>query len=256
MSTTSPADSLVELAARKQLPHHQYTDPATVRWITANRPDFPDDPPPPTLRPSSQELVACAAIPSEWLAEARCHDSLHGVRHAMRTAALAALLAEAAGLSSNDTATLILAAAVHDCRRVHDKDDPGHGARAAIWLTANADDVWSHFGLSATPSRIAAAGTAMRLHDLPYEHFSPDDRSDHARAKAISDLLKAADALDRYRLPKLTWWPDPDRVRSNAFAGLRATAFELVVHSEAAWLAGASSADAVLAGLAQLELIG
>ncbi|RKT04592.1 hypothetical protein BX286_2552 [Streptomyces sp. 3211.6] len=255
MSTTSPAGRLVELAARKQLPHHQYTDPATVRWITVNRPDFPDGPPPPTLRPHPQGLVTRAAIPGDWLAEAKCHDSLHGVRHAMRTAALAALLAEARGLSDNDTATLVLAAAVHDCRRLHDKDDRGHGARAAIWLTGNADTVWSHFGLTPTPSRIAAAGTAVRLHDVPYEHFSPDDHTDHRRAETISDLLKAADALDRYRLPKLTWWPDPAQVRCEAFDDLRATAFELVIRSESAWLAGASSADAVFTGLAQLELI-
>lgn len=194
MSTTLPADSLVELAARKQLPHHQYTDPATVRWIAANRPELPDGPPPPILRPSSRQLVARAALPADWLAEARCHDSLHGIRHAVRTAAMAALLAEAIGLGEEETATLVLAAAVHDCRRLHDKDDTGHGARAAIWLTENAGDVWDRFGLTPTPSRVTAAGTAVRLHDLPYEHFSPDDRADHARTRTITDLLKAADA--------------------------------------------------------------
>ncbi|MFD3661953.1 hypothetical protein ACFWVF_15350 [Streptomyces sp. NPDC058659] len=255
MSTTLPADSLVELAARKQLPHHQYTDLATVRWIAANRPDLPDGPPPPTLRPSSRQLVTRAALPASWLAEARCHDSLHGIRHAVRTAAMAALLAEAGGLGEEDTATLVLAAAVHDCRRLHDKDDTGHGARAAIWLTDNAGVVWDHFGLTPTLSRVTAAGTAVRLHDLPYENFSPDDHADHARARTITDLLKAADALDRYRLPKLTWWPDPARVRSEAFAGLRTTAFELVVRSESEWLAGADSAEAVLSSLASMELI-
>ncbi|MFK0221602.1 hypothetical protein ACIQWN_25845 [Streptomyces vinaceus] len=255
MSTTSPADSLVELAARKQLPHHQYTDPATVRWIAANRPVLTDGPPP-RLRATSQRLLSRSTIPSGWLAEERCLDSLHGIRHSMRTAALAALLAEAAGLSEDDTATLVLAAAVHDCRRLHDKDDRGHGARAAIWLTDNADTVWSHFGLVATPSRIMAAATAVRLHDLPYDAFSEDDQADHARAEAVCDLLKAADALDRYRLPKLRWWPDPAQVRSEAFSGLRTTAFELVVRSETAWLAGATSAEAVLAGLEQLELTG
>ncbi|MFI1938201.1 hypothetical protein ACH44C_13605 [Streptomyces purpureus] len=255
MSTTSPADSLVELAARKQLPHHQYTDPATVRWITANRPVLSDGPPP-RLRATSQRLLSRSAIPAGWLAEEKCLDSLHGIRHAMRTAALAALLAESAGLSEDDTATLVLAAAVHDCQRLHDKDDRGHGARAAIWLTDNADTVWSHFGLVATPSRIAAAATAVRLHDLPYDAFSKDDQADHARAEAVCDLLKAADALDRYRLPKLSWWPDPAQVRSEAFNGLRTIAFELVVRSETAWLAGATSSEAVLAGLEQLELTG
>ncbi|MFD6915374.1 hypothetical protein [Streptomyces virginiae] len=255
MSTTSPADSLVELAARKQLPHHQYTDPATVRWITVNRPVLSDGPPP-RLRATSQRLLSRSAIPAGWLAEEKCLDSLHGIRHAMRTAALAALLAESAGLSEDDTATLVLAAAVHDCRRLHDKDDRGHGARAAIWLTDQADIVWNHFGPVATPSRIATAATAVRLHDVPYDAFSEDDQADHARAEVICDLLKAADALDRYRLPKLSWWPDPVQVRSDAFNALRTTAFELVIRSETAWLAGASSAEAVLVGLADMGLTG
>ncbi|MER5971803.1 hypothetical protein ABT112_19075 [Streptomyces sp. NPDC002055] len=253
MSTNSPTDSLVELAARKQLPHHQYTDLATVRWITANRPALSDGPPP-RLRATSQRLLSRSAIPVGWLATEKCLDSLHGIRHGMRTAALAALLAEAAGLSDDDATTLILAATVHDCRRLHDKDDPGHGARGAIWLADNAETVWSHFGLVATPSRIATAATAVRLHDLPYGAFSEDDQADHARAEIICDLLRAADALDRYRLPKLSWWPDPAQVRSDAFSGLRTTAFELVVRSETAWLAGAGSAEAVLTGLSQLEL--
>ncbi|BAU83538.1 hypothetical protein SLA_2615 [Streptomyces laurentii] len=256
MNTTSSIHNLVELAARKRLPHHQYTDRATVRWIAAHRPDFPEGPPPPVLRPVSRQLLAHAAIPGDWLAEVRCHDSLHGIRHAVRTAVLAALLAEATGLGDDDIATLIVAAAVHDCRRLHDKDDSGHGARAAIWLTDNADAVWHHFGITATPSQITAAGTAVRLHDLPYERFSPDDHADHACAETITDLLKAADALDRYRLPKLTWWPDPTRVRSAAFTQMRATAFELVVRSESAWLAGAGSADSVSSTLTTMELTG
>ncbi len=91
MSTTPPADSLVELAARKQLPHHQFTDHATVRWIEANRPDFPKVPAY-ELPAASQRLLYRSAIPVLWMAEPRLADSLHGVRHAMRTATLAALL--------------------------------------------------------------------------------------------------------------------------------------------------------------------
>lgn len=254
MSTPRPHDSLVELAARKQLPHHQYTDHATVRWIESNRPEFSDDSPL-RLRPTSQRLLYRSALPADWLAEAMLTDSLHGIRHGMRTAAMAALLAEANSLGEDDTATLILAAAVHDCRRLHDKDDPGHGSRAALWLTDNANIVWDHFHLSATPRRIDQAATAVRLHDLPYAGFTTDDRADHARAEQISDLLKAADALDRYRLPKLSWWPDSAHVRTGVFDQLRATAFDLVVRSESAHLAGLGSADAVFKALEQGELI-
>lgn len=254
MSTTPPADSLVELAARKQLPHHQYTDHATVHWIEANRPEF-SEASPPRLRPTSQRLLHRSAIPAGWLAESKLIDSLHGIRHGMRTAAMAALLAETTRLGEDDTATLILAASVHDCRRFHDKDDQGHGIRAALWLTDNANTVWGHFHLTATPRRIDQAATAVRLHAMPYAAFTLDDQADHVRAKQISDLLKAADALDRYRLPKLSWWPDSTHVRVRSFDQMRAIAFDLVLWSEAAHLAGVDSADSVFKALEQRGLI-
>lgn len=253
MSTTPTTTSLIDLADRRQLPHHQYMDPDTVEWIRANRPDLGAAWSLP-LRPPSKHLLSRSALPAMWLAEPRLHASIHGVRHGMRTAALAALLAEIHELDETDTATVVLAAAVHDCQRLHDKDDQGHGARAAIWLAANADTVWTHFGLVATPRKIIQAATAIRLHDLPYDAFGSDDRADYSRAELICDLVKAADALDRYRLPKLGWWPDARHVREPAFEQLRAVAFDLVVVSETAHLDGASSAEAVLYALAEKGL--
>ncbi|WP_329177526.1 hypothetical protein [Streptomyces sp. NBC_01477] len=249
--------SLVELAALKRLPRHQYTDRATVRWIVANRPDFTDRPAlRPPLRPASLRLLARSAVPAGWWAEARTAESLHGTRHAMRTAALAAMLAERTGLGEDETADLVLAAAVHDCRRLHDQDDRGHGRRAAAWLTERADQVWAHFHLTAAPHRVVRAATAIRLHDVPYSAFTSGDTADHARAARVCDLLKAADALDRYRLPKLSWWPDPAhvRIRPDVFDRLRATAFDLVVRSETARLAGCDSGHAVLRALEPLDL--
>jgi hypothetical protein len=253
-STTRQAGSLVDLAAREQLPLHQYTDRATVRWIVANRPDLPDTPVP-LLPSSSQELLRLAGVPTAWWLKEKVADSLHGVRHAMRTAAIAALLADRVGLPASETADLILAAAVHDCRRLHDKGDRGHGARAAAWLTENADTVWPHFGLSPTALLTDRAATAVRLHDVPYTAFSRDDLADHDRAAHLCDLLKAADALDRYRLPKVNWWPDGAQVRVAAFDRFRSTAFDLVVWSEQAHLDGLGSAEAVLHALRKRGLL-
>ncbi|WP_326812479.1 hypothetical protein OIE62_06615 [Streptomyces scopuliridis] len=254
MSTTPSTASLIDLAARGQLPLHQHMDQATMEWISDNRPDLPQATQP-TLRPLSQGLLTRSGLPTLWLADPRLYTSLHGVRHAMRTAALAAVLAEANGLDDADTTTVILAAAVHDCQRRNDKDDRGHGARAAIWLAANADTVWGHFGLTATPRRIVQAATSIRLHDVPYEAFTADDRTDHARAARITDVLKAADALDRYRLPKLKWWPDARYVREPAFDQLRGLSFDLVLVSERAYLAGASGTAAVRYALAEKGLV-
>ncbi|MEU6014903.1 hypothetical protein ABZ826_12890 [Streptomyces sp. NPDC047515] len=254
MSTTPLTASLIDLAARRQLPLHQHMDHATVAWISDNRPDVPPTPIP-VLRPQSKLLLAHGGLPTRWWADPRLYTSLHGVRHAMRTAALAAVLAEANGLDDADAATAILAAAVHDCQRRHDQDDRGHGARAAIWLAANADTVWGHFGLAATPRRIVQAATAVRLHDIPYEEFAADDTADHARVERITDLVKAADALDRYRLPKLKWWPDSRHVHEPAFDQLRGPAFDLVLVSERAYLAGASGPAAVRYALAEKGLV-
>ncbi|MDI3422909.1 hypothetical protein [Streptomyces luteolus] len=253
MSTTPLTASLIDLAARGQLPLHQHMDHATLTWIHDSRPDLPPTPAA-VLRPESKELLAHGGLPTQWWADPRLYTSLHGVRHAMRTAALVAVLAEANGLDDSDTATAILAAAVHDCQRRNDQDDRGHGARAAIWLAANADTVWGHFGLTATPRRIVQAATAVRLHDVPYEAFTADDKTDHARAEHITDLVKAADALDRYRLPKLKWRPDARYVREPAFDQLRGLAFDLVLISERAYLAGASGTAAVRYALAEKGL--
>ncbi|MFI8437098.1 hypothetical protein ACIGJO_25845 [Streptomyces sp. NPDC079020] len=254
MSTTPLTASLIDLAARGQLPLHQHMDHATVAWISDHRPNLPPTPAP-VLRPQSKKLLVHGGMPTRWWADPRLYTSLHGVRHAMRTAALAAVLAEANGLDDADATTAILAAAVHDCQRRNDQEDRRHGARAAVWLAANADTVWGHFGLAAAPRRIVQAATAVRLHDLPYEEFAADDKADHALAERITDVVKAADALDRYRLPKLKWWPDSEYVREPAFDQLRGLAFDLVLVSERAYLAGASGPAAVRHALAEKGLV-
>ncbi|MDT0422683.1 hypothetical protein [Streptomyces evansiae] len=254
MSTTPPSASLIHLAAQRRLPPHQYMDRVTVDWIGDNRPSFPSSRTP-ALRARSRDLLTHLALPPQWWADRRLYTSLHGVRHALRTATFAAVLAETNGLDDADVATATLAAAVHDCRRHHDRADPGHGARAAVWLAANADTVWNHVGLTAAPRLSVRAATAIRLHDIPYEAFTKDDVTDHARTGPIADVLKAADALDRYRLPKLKWWPDTRYVHEPAFDSLRELAFDLVLISEQAHLTGADGSAAVRYALAEKGLV-
>jgi hypothetical protein len=245
---------LVELAARQQLPRHQYMDRATVGWIAANRPELREIAVTP-LPETSQRLLHRAAAPAEWWLEPQVAGSVHGVRHGLRTAALAAVLAHDAGMDEAETGDLVIAAAVHDCRRVHDQDDRGHGARAASWLAHNAATVWPHFGLAPATTRTTRAATAVRLHDVPYSSYSQADAADYTQAQPLCDLLKAADALDRYRLPKLSWWPDAAYIRVDAFDRFRAAAFDLVVRSETAHLDGLGSPEAVVEALRQKGLL-
>ncbi len=248
-------NSLVALAERRQLPRHQFMDADTVAWIEANRPDIPDrGSAAPRLPPGIRGLIVAAALPASWYAEPRVADSIHGLRHGIRTAVLAAALAEIAGLSVGAGQTLVLASAVHDCRRLHDQDDPGHGARAGEWLSIHSAEVLDHFRVSGHSERIRFAAVAAQLHEIPYAMFSLADATAYQRAAQLVDLIKAADALDRYRLPKLKWWPDAAHLRVD-IDPLREFAFDLVVRSESAHVRGVASSVSVLSALADAGVV-
>jgi hypothetical protein len=232
--------SLRDLAERRLLGDHQVMDRPTLDWITSHRPSsFPDQPsralhPPLLLIP-----------PMEWFADARLADSIHGVLHGARVSVLAALLAGEHGLNREEAATLCVAAAVHDCRRRHDRDDVGHGRRAARWFARHHETVSRAFGHQLPPALIAPAATAMALHDVPYGAFPAEQVRAYGRARQLTDLLKAADCLDRYRLPLDRWWPDTRRLCIRVPEWLHPLAFDLVTSSEQRRLDGASPAEAL-----------
>jgi len=249
---TAPVDSLVALAERKQLPRHQFMDAATVEWIAVHRPALPVDGQI-VLRvmpAHARRLLALTAIPDTWFAESQLADSIHGLRHGMRTAAYTALLAENAGLGEPLSSALIVAAALHDCRRLHDQDDTGHGARAAAWLETHVGPVADHFGVGGGVVReFWQAATAVRLHDIPYGNFGLAGEAEWQEAQRATDLLKAADALDRYRLPKLKWWPDDRHLRVPLPTPVQRFAYELVLETERAHVEGKSSVAAIMQAL-------
>jgi hypothetical protein len=88
------------------------------------------------------------------------------------------------------------------------------------------------------------AVTAVALHDIPHHSFTADQAVIYRKHPDAVDLLKAADALDRYRLPLTRWWPDPDRLRLTVPTWLYPLAHDLVVHSETARLDGATYTEA------------
>ena len=234
------AASLRELAENRSLPAHQLMDQDTLTWIARNRPEItaaaPTLPHPPLM------LVPDAA----WFADARLVDSIHGIRHNARVSLLAGLLAQEYGLDHDHTAALCAAAAVHDCRRRDDREDRGHGWRAAAHFTANPTAVSSLLGRELPPNLSAQATSAIGLHDVPYSAFTPEQNHDYQRAPHLTDLLKAADCLDRYRLPLSRWWPDPFQLRILIPAWLHLVAFDLVVRSEQARLDGATNHGALI----------
>ncbi|MCD0450154.1 hypothetical protein LO762_13260 [Actinocorallia sp. API 0066] len=234
-----PTESLHELARSGRLPEHQKMDLPTLAWIEDHAPR--DSAAPPLLAEPPAPLFPDLA----WFAEPRQADGIHGLLHGARVCMIAELLAERYGMGESQTAALRLAAAVHDCRRVNDRADPGHGGRAASWLLRNHEELTGAVGGVLTAAEIRATSTAVRLHDIDYPAFSAEQLRAYRAAEQLIDVLKAADCLDRYRLPSRRWWPDMSRLRVGVPEWMCRVAFGLVVASERAHLAGASPAEAI-----------
>ncbi len=96
------------------------------------------------------------------------------------------------------------------------------------------------------PAVARLAADAIGLHDIPYASFTADQKRGYQQAPHLTDLLKAADCLDRYRLPLARWWPDPSHLRITVPVWLHPVAFDLVVLSEQARLDGATNRGALI----------
>ncbi|MFF3316719.1 hypothetical protein ACFYV5_14555 [Streptomyces sp. NPDC003035] len=238
--TPQPSASLRELAQERRLPAHQPMDHVTLKWIESNRPANFDAAP--SLPREGRMLVP----PASWFALPSLADSNHGIRHNARVSLIAALLAEEYGLDGEDVAAVCAAGAVHDCRRCDDRGDPGHGRRAAAWFLCNSDVVTGALGRQVSLAALHRAATAIALHDVSYDTFTGPQRRAYRASPHLVDVLKAADCLDRYRLPLRRWWPDTSRLRIPLPGWLPATAFALVVRSERARLDGATQTDALV----------
>ena len=216
----------------------QTVDQEAVTWIAAHRPEACAAPG--TLAWEPQVLLPDVT----WFADARMADSIHGVLHNARVSLLVTLLAHLHGLGDDQIAALRVAAAVHDCRRRNDRTDPGHGHRSARWTRRNQGTVTDTFGLPLT-DHLEAVLTAISLHDVPYGRFTAAQELAYRQSPTLTDLLKAADALDRYRLPHLRWWPDPTYLRVEPPDWLHPLACDLVMHSEQARIDGATHHQAL-----------
>ncbi|GAA3982914.1 hypothetical protein GCM10022384_34710 [Streptomyces marokkonensis] len=239
---------LYELAAERRLPAHQPMDQVTLRWIADNRPvNFDAAPSFPRLGPT---LVPARS----WFAIERQADSNHGIRHNARVSLLAALLAQEYGFDRDAVAAVCAAGAVHDCRRNDDRADPGHGRRAAAWFRHHADTVTRALEHEVPAPLLHRAAQAIAVHDVPYDRFTARQERAYRHAPHLVDVLKAADCLDRYRLPLKRWWPDTTRLRIPVPDWLPPAAFALVLRSEQAGLDGATHHHALTGARHSLTL--
>ncbi|MHA7820261.1 MAG: HD domain-containing protein [Erythrobacter sp.] len=128
-------------------------------------------------------------------------EGIHGFRHSLRVALYSQVLGTYCDVAPN---WLLWAAWCHDLCRQNDRGDIGHGSRAARkfeieWERGRVASDIGHDGAQAIAAMI-------RYHDLEFDQVPERIMSKFANEIAV---FKAADALDRARLPKLKWWANP-----------------------------------------------
>lgn len=237
--------SLVSLAEQKNLPLHQYMDKETVDWIAANNVFHGLESA--SLPKISFELLKQYIPPNDWFLNIDIIEGMHGMRHLLRVGVHSlAISANTFGFVLN-LKNLLVAAVLHDIRRENDKDDEKHGERAAKWFLNNTGEISEYFGVAFSNNDKDEIYSAIYSHNLPYEKLKKEKL--YLRNHKIIDFLKTADALDRYRLPKLKWWFNPEMVKIVPSQEVMVLAYNLVLESERKHLNGLGNIDSVMQSL-------
>lgn len=237
--------SLVSLAEQKNLPLHQYMDKETVNWIAANNIFRGEESV--SLSKISFEYLKQYIPPDNWFLNADTIEGIHGLRHLLRVGIHSLVISTNISGFALNLKNLLIVAVLHDIRREHDKDDEKHGKHAAMWFLNNSGEISEYFGVAFSNNDKEEIYSAIYYHGLPYEKFEKEGL--YLRNRIIVDFLKTADALDRYRLPKLKWWFNPEMVKIIPSREVMVLAYNLVLESERKHLNGLSNVDSVMQSL-------
>jgi hypothetical protein len=240
--------ALYQLAEENNLPPVQHMDRETFDWVVANRPVLPDCKLP--IKEEIREIVKKFIPDREWFLTSELYDSIHGIRHIGRVIANATNLTINRRIDERTIQNLMVACAIHDLRRIDDKGDIGHGERATTWLKENQVEVEKKYGLKMSDEDMLATTLAIQLHEIPYVII--EGLAEYKKNKVLVDLIKTADALDRYRLPKIKWWINEELLSLHPSEEEKSMAFEIFVKCENEYLKSNDSQGSVISGLNKL----
>ncbi len=226
---------LHELALEKKLPKHQFMDQGTLDWIVqtgesmlgTSHPNI-------TLSQYLKPNLHLASPSEDFFTDKPIAHGIHGYRHCARVSLLATHVyaTQTKEPRLEIVKTLMVAGSLHDCRRLDDNADSGHGPRGVEWLADNQDSVADWFKLEPFEANFKLAGQGIYYHETP----SSDIPEMHEDEKLVIDIIKTADALDRYRQPIEKWWINDSYLNIKPSPELKAMAWRMVCLSEANYL--------------------
>jgi len=153
------------------------------------------------------------------------------------------VISQRLGISDKTLRQISIATSIHDCRRLNDKGDAMHGKRAKDWFEVNSKDISEVFGRVSQDEQDQIC-YIVENHEIPQNEYIKC--SEYEKSLQI---LKLADALDRYRQPKLKWRINTKYLDLKPDLKELIFAYELVVASEDNFLNGKSSYESIISSI-------
>lgn len=224
--------SLIILAEEKLLPDHQFMDIETLNWIKENpSKGYNSKGELPTITSELIELITLYSPEPSWFLNKNSIDTIHGTRHILRCMTHVILLCKRLGLNKAIMLETLIATSLHDLRRFNDKGDENHGKRASEWFRDNFPIIESKW-LVLKDLNKKNISEIIEHHEVPYLPF---EQSPSITLNGI-DVLKTADALDRFRQPKLKWRIDEKYLKLHPIQSEMNFAYKFVIESESEYL--------------------
>lgn len=213
-----------EQLLEKIKPAHQKNDEFSLQWLKQNLPNITK-----YNVDKYKEIIDLVdkikpweKFNNEFYVNPLVCECIHGRNHAIRVAIYCLVLNEIHQYGINPD-VLIYMGLFHDCSRVDDNKDEGHGERSAQILKTyllNGLRVNNH-------DRILYS---ISVHEKNYPQIEQDN--EYKSSEVYVNILKTADALDRYRFPRDDWWIDNKFLKLYPDDLSKKIAVDLVLRSE------------------------
>ena len=190
---------------------------------------------------------------AEWFKATGHEKSIHGQRHLARVLIYSVILGKLENLNKKQSDRTQTAAALHDIGRVDDRTDPGHGEASGDWILENFQTL-NNNGYEIEDGDLNTIKVLTTFHEVPFGAIPNEIRQSSVMDEL--SLVRAADALDRYRLPSQKWWPNVEYLSLDTSKKLLSVAKYLTLNTENDTLAdGYDFVDSLEKRLKELKII-
>lgn len=221
-------------------PEIQFLDQESLIWINDQKNEYFN-------KINSSELyLPEISIPQppdkRWFLNQKLYNSIHGSKHSLRVFIHIKVLLFNKLVSNREKHSLLLAGLFHDIRRINDRKDSKHSERATKWVNDNFSKILNLYPEYKNSSKSLVL-FIIKHHNLRSEDF--DSKILGSNKYRLLSIFKLADALDRFRLPKKSWWIDFEKLSIKPTNKQVLFAFELVIISEVNYINGMSIQNSI-----------